>query len=214
MNVQVSVVGRVSGTHTMSGRRSSTGITDFLSDLVDDIKDFLDDDILDRGRDTERDLRRTTRNWTDSDDDRGRRSGFRSSRSAATRDVDDLKRAIRALARKIDALDSGSGGGSNLPIAGYDDLTAVEINDRLPSLSQTELVTIGEYERAHADRSTVARRIEALRGTEPWSGYDDQTVVEIRKVLTGADDSTLAEVRKYEAGHKNRQGVLDAAEAS
>ena len=199
----------------MSSRRSSTGITDFLSDLIDDIKDFLDDDILDRGRDTERDLRRTGRNWTDSDDDRGwRRSGSRRSRSASDRDVNDLKRAIRALTRKIDALESGSGGGSHLPIAGYDSLTAAEISDRLASVSQSDLATIDEYERAHADRSTVTGRIEALRGTEPWPGYDDQTVVEIRKVLTGADDSTSAEVRKYEAGHKNRQGVLDSAQTS
>jgi hypothetical protein len=200
----------------MSGRRSSTGITDFLSDLVDDIKDFLDDEVLDRGRDTERDLRRTGRNWTDSDDDR-RRSGR--SRNADDRDLGELKRAIRTLTRKIDALEADSGdgrsaGGSDLPIAGYDDLTAVEITERLPSLSQAELKTVDEYERAHADRSTVTGRIEALRGTEPWSGYDEQTVVEIRKALTGADDATVAEVRKYEAAHKNRQGVLDAAQSS
>lgn len=203
----------------MSGRRSTTGITDFLSDLVDDIKDFVDDEVLDRGRDTERDLRRSTRNWTDSDDDRrGRGSGSRGSRggNGGNGDIDDLKKAIRALARKIDALDadSGSGSGSDLPIAGYDDLTAAEISGRLSSLSQADLATVDEYERANADRSTVTGRIESLRGTEPWSGYDEQTVVEIRKALTGADDATVAEVRKYESAHKNRQGVLDALQSN
>lgn len=199
----------------MSSRRSSTGITDFLSDLVDDIKDFLDDEVLDRGRDTERDLRRTGRNWTGSEDDRGRRSGSRGTRDADDRDLAELKRTLRALARKIDALESGSSssGGSDLPIAGYDDLTAVEVNSRLSSLSQAELAKIDEYERAHADRSTVTSKIESLRGTEPWPGYDEQTVVEIRKALTSADEKTVAEVRAYEAGHKNRQGVLDAAQA-
>lgn len=202
----------------MSGRRSTTGITDFLSDLVDDIKDFVDDEVLDRGRDTERDLRRSTRNWTDSDDDRrGRGSGSRGSRGGSG-DVEDLKKAIRALARKIDALDtdsgSGSGSGSDLPIAGYDDLTAAEISGRLTSLSQADLATVDEYERANADRSTVTGRIESLRGTEPWSGYDEQTVVEIRKALTGADEATVAEVRKYESAHKNRQGVLDALQSN
>lgn len=209
----------------MSGRRSSTGITDFLSDLVDDIKDFLDDEIIDRGRDTERDLRRTGRNWTDSDDDRGRRrSGSRGSRDAGAQDLDELKRVLRTLSRKIDDLESGAGsrsggrasdgGASDLPIAGYDDLTAVEVNERLSSLSQSELKAVDDYERAHADRSTVTGRIESLRGTEPWAGYDEQTVPEIRKALTDADEATVAEVRKYEAAHKNRQGVLDAAQSS
>ena len=196
----------------MSGRRSNTGVTNFLSDLVDDIKDFLDDEVLDRGRDTERDLRRTGRNWTDSDDDRGGRS-----RSAAGRDLEELKRTIRALSRKIEALEdagSGSSAGAELPIAGYDDLTAVEVNNRLGSLSQADLITVDRYERAHADRSTVTGRIEALRGSEPWSGYDEQTVVDIRKALSSADEATVAEVRKYEAGHKNRQGVLDATQAN
>jgi hypothetical protein len=209
----------------MSGRRSSTGITDFLSDLVDDIKDFLDDEIIDRGRDTERDLRRTGRNWTDSDDDRGRRrSGSRGSRDAGSQDLDELKRVLRTLSRKIDDLESSAGSrsggsssggrGSDLPIAGYDDLTAVEVNERLSSLSQSELQAVDAYERAHADRSTVTGRIESLRGTEPWAGYDDQTVPEIRKALADADESTVAEVRKYESAHKGRQGVLDAAQSS
>jgi hypothetical protein len=204
----------------MRRRRSTTAITDFLSDIADDIKDFLDDEILDRGRDTERDLRRTGRNWTDSDDDRGRRSSSgRGSRRSGEADVDELKRAVRALARKIDALDTSSGrgsagsaGGSNLPIAGYDDLTAAEINSRLGSLSQADLATIDNYERANADRKTVAERIESLRGNEPWAGYDGQTVVEIRKALSSADDATISEVRKYEVAHKNRQGVLDSAQ--
>jgi hypothetical protein len=200
----------------MSRRRSSTGITDFLSDLVDDIKDFLDDEILDRGRDTERDLRRTGRNWTGSDDDRRRRGRGSGSHGTGGSDLGELKRTVRALTRKIDALETGSSSssaaGSDLPISGYDDLTAVEINDRLPSLSQADLAAIDEYERAHDDRSTVTGRIETLRADQPWRGYDDQTVVEIRKALTGADEATVAEVRKYEAGHKNRQGVLDAAQ--
>jgi hypothetical protein len=191
----------------MSSRRSSTGITNLLSDLVDDIKDFVDDEILDRGRDTERDLRRASRNLTDDDPDSGR---------AEDREIAELKRAIRALARKIDALGSGSGAGSGagVPINGYDDLTAAEIVDRLRGLSQADLAAVERYERAHDGRSTVLGRIEALRGDEPWTGYDEQTVVEIRKTLSDADDATLAEVRTYEAAHKNRQGVLDAAQSS
>ena len=185
-------------------RRSSSGITNLVSDLVDDIKDFVDDEILDRGRDTERDLRRAGRNLTDDDSD-----------SPDDREIAELKRAIRTLARKIDQLESdGAGSGSDLPISGYDDLTAAEIGERLPSLSQSDLAAVEEYESAHAARTTVLGRIESLRGSEPWSGYDEQTVVDIRKALSGADEATVAEVRAYEAKHKNRQGVLDAAQSS
>ena len=56
-------------------------------------------------------------------------------------------------------------------------------------------------------------RIDTLRGSEPWAGYDDQTVVEIRSALTDADEAKRGEVRSYEAGHKNRQGVLDATQS-
>jgi hypothetical protein len=197
-----------------SSRRSGTAVTDFLSDIVDDIKDFVDDDILDRTRDAERDVRRAGRDRTDSDDSSRRsgdspknRSGQRSGRDGS--DVDDLRRAIKALGDKIDGLS-----GSDMPIAGYDGMTAVEISNRLTSLSQADLEKVDTYERAHVNRSTVLGRIDALRGSEPWRGYDDQTVVEIRDALTGADEAKMRQVRAYEAGHKNRQGVLDAGQGT
>jgi hypothetical protein len=185
-------------------------VTGFLSDIVDDIKNFLDDEVIDRGRDTERDLRGAGRNWTDDDDRRGRsRTGSHRGRD---NEVEDLRRAVRSLASKIDALaESGTESQSDLPINGYDDLTAVEINHRLGSVSQSDLHTIETYERANANRTTVLGRIESLQGTPPWEGYDEQTVVEIRKALTGSDEATAGAVKTYEAGHKNRQGVLNAA---
>ena len=200
-----------------SGRRSSTSLTDFFSDVVDEVKDFVDDDVLDRTRDAERDLRRAGRNWTDSDDDRGRRTrvprdrvlrdgGPRDrDRSSPDEDIDDLRRAIKALGDKINSLS-----GPDMPISGYDGMTAVDISNRLTSLSQSELEKVHAYERRHANRSTVLGRIDTLRGSEPWKGYDDQTVTEIRNALTGADEVKRSEVRSYETGHKKRQGVLDA----
>jgi hypothetical protein len=50
----------------------------------------------------------------------------------------------------------------------------------------------------------------AKQGEQPWAGYDEQTVVEIRKVLTTANEQVRAEVRVYESEHKQRHGVLDA----
>jgi len=148
-------------------------VTDFLSDMVDDVKDFVDDDILDRTRGVERDVRRAGRNWTDSDDDGAVRTdadradavrsaeGSRTTGSASD-EIDELRQAIRALAEKINGL-SGAGAVSDMPITGYDDLTAVEISTRLTSLSQADLKKVDAYERRHANRSTVLSRIAMLK---------------------------------------------------
>ena len=99
----------------------------------------------------------------------------------------------------------------DLAIARYDELTAEEIAGRLAELSQIDLAKIDAYERKHENRTTVLSRIGALRGDEPWPGYDELRVEEIRAAL--ADDDERAErVRAYERAHKNRAGVLSAAE--
>jgi ferritin-like metal-binding protein YciE len=98
------------------------------------------------------------------------------------------------------------------PFAGYDDLTASEVVERLPALSQDQLAAVAGYERAHEARSTVLERVDALAGDEPWDGYDGQGVTDIRAALRDADDDTVARVREYERRHKARAGVLDAAE--
>jgi ferritin-like metal-binding protein YciE len=48
--------------------------------------------------------------------------------------------------------------------------------------------------------------------SEPWRGYDKQTVDEIRKRLERADDDLARTVRRYERAHKDRSGVLEAAD--
>ena len=100
----------------------------------------------------------------------------------------------------------------DLAIARYDQLTADEIADRLSGLSQIDLAKVDAYEREHQGRTTVLSRISTLRGDEPWPGYDELTVDEIRTALDDADDDRTARVRTYERAHKNRAGVLTAAE--
>jgi len=58
----------------------------------------------------------------------------------------------------------------------------------------------------------VPSRISSLRGNEPWLGYDELGVQQIRIALDDADDDRVASVRTYERAHKNRAGVLNAAE--
>jgi hypothetical protein len=58
----------------------------------------------------------------------------------------------------------------------------------------------------------VLERVEALRGDEPWAGYDDQSVADVTGRLSDADDATRKKVLEYERRHKDRAGVVRAAE--
>jgi len=101
----------------------------------------------------------------------------------------------------------------DLPIPGYDDLTAEQIVAKLPELSQIDLAKIEAYERKNQDRTTVLSRISALQSDEPWPGYDELTAAEIATVLSESENEQLAaRVRDYERAHKNRATVLRAAE--
>jgi adenylate cyclase len=46
---------------------------------------------------------------------------------------------------------------------------------------------------------------------EPWPGYDDATVADVRSELSGADAAIAGRVLAYERRHKRRVGVLRAA---
>ena len=100
----------------------------------------------------------------------------------------------------------------DLAIARYDSLTAEEIAGRLAELSQIDLAKIDSYERKNQNRTTVLGRITTLRGNEPWAGYDELTAAEVQSVLAEGDDDRAEQVRSYERSHKNRAGVLKAAE--
>ena len=100
----------------------------------------------------------------------------------------------------------------DLPIARYGDLTADEIIAKLSDLSQIDLARVDSYERKNQNRATVLSKISTLRGQEPWPGYDEQTVPEIRTALANADEELAKRARDYERSHKNRDGVLGATE--
>ena len=67
---------------------------------------------------------------------------------------------------------------------GNDELTAEDIIGKLAAISQIELAKVAAYERKNDNRSTVLTRISALQGDEPWPGYDELTVDEIRTANT------------------------------
>jgi len=101
---------------------------------------------------------------------------------------------------------------ADLAIARYDKLTAEEISGKLAELSQIDLAKIDSYERKNQNRTTILSRITSLRGDEPWAGYDELTADEVQAVLSEGDDDRAEQVRSYERSHKNRAGVLKAAE--
>ena len=137
---------------------------------------------------------------------------------AVKRTATATKRAARQ-ARKVPGVAQAEGqvkgavaSEEDLAIDRYDQLTAEEIVRRLPELSQIDLAKVDAYERRHENRTTVLDRATALRGDEPWPGYDELNANEIRAALSEATDARLEAVRTYERAHKDRSSVLTAAE--
>jgi ferritin-like metal-binding protein YciE len=101
---------------------------------------------------------------------------------------------------------------SDLAIANYGSLSAGEIQGKLAGLSQVDLAKVSAYERKNQNRSTILSRIDTLQGDEPWPGYDELSVDEVRSALSEANEQRVKDVRDYERRHKDRAGVIEATE--
>jgi ferritin-like metal-binding protein YciE len=137
----------------------------------------------------------------------------------AVRDVSRTAKRTARQARKVPGVARAEGtvkgavaSESDLAIANYDSLSADEIQDKLSELSQIDLAKVNAYERKNQNRSTVTGRIDSLQADEPWPGYDELGVDEVRAVLSEGDETRLKAARSYERKHKNRAGVLQATE--
>lgn len=146
------------------------------------------------------------------------RSASKSVKGAARNATSSAKRTARN-ARKVPGVAQAEGqlkgsfaSEGDLAIAGYAKLTAAEIVEKLAHLSQVDLAKIDSYERKNENRTTILSRITSLRGDEPWAGYDELGVEEIRAELDEADKNRVKRARSYERAHKNRSGVIDATE--
>ena len=113
---------------------------------------------------------------------------------------------VRAIPRLGSVVKSGE------PIAGYDAMSAVDIAQKLKTLSQLRLKRVRAYEMAHQARTSVLHRISCLTAHQPWADYDTQQIGEIIAVLATADADTARQVLDYEREHKGRAGVVAAAE--
>lgn len=142
------------------------------------------------------------------------RTTQRAARKAGTKAKRTARQARRVpgVARAEGAAKGAVASAKDLPIARYEELTAEEIAAKLPELSQIDLAKVEAYERRTEGRATITSRISSLRGEEPWPGYDEQNVEEIRSALDDADESLARQVREYERAHKDRAGVREASE--
>ena len=132
--------------------------------------------------------------------------------SATTKRTARRARKVPGVARAEGEIKGAVASEGDLAIARYDTLTADEIIGRLAELSQIDLAKVHAYERKNQNRSTILTRVTSLRGDEPWAGYDELTAAEVQAVLSEGDDERAEQVRTYERAHKNRTGVLTAAE--
>lgn len=64
------------------------------------------------------------------------------------------------VATKADKARRAAGMGATFPIAGYDDLTAAQVQGRLDGLTPADLRKVRDYEKRHANRKTVLRTVE------------------------------------------------------
>lgn len=140
------------------------------------------------------------------------RAGKSAARVAGSR-----AKATARQARKVPGVSQAEGGvkgavasEEDLAIPGYDSKNASEIVSALTGLSQIDLGKVDAYERRHQDRTTILQKIDTLRGSEPWPGYDELTVDEVTIALSGDRADEADAVREYERRHKSRAGVLEA----
>jgi hypothetical protein len=101
---------------------------------------------------------------------------------------------------------------SQLPIKGYNSLTAQEITSQLRGLTQTELAKVYKFEKAHEDRQTILDSIEQKLTDLPISNYDSLTVEDITSRLEGLSEGELKTIRRYESDTKARTTILDKIE--
>ena len=98
------------------------------------------------------------------------------------------------------------------PVSRYDRLSEAAVLAHLSSLAPKRLAELGDYERAHQNRVAVVSEIDARLGNEPWPGYDELDVDGVRFGLDGADRDRFVMVLAYERAHRNRAGVVLAAQ--
>jgi hypothetical protein len=129
-----------------------------------------------------------------------------------------MKRSARSFLRRVglgttvESTPVESEAAPALPAGRYDKLSVEEVLAHLDELAPADLAGLGAHERANQNRIALLAPIDALLGNEPWPGYDDLDVDGVRFGLDGAGRDRFVRVLAYERAHKNRAGVVLAAQ--
>jgi ferritin-like metal-binding protein YciE len=177
---------------------SKTGAAETLREVADSAKETA--------REGGQQARKTARSAQKAGTTAAKRSNARARKTARQ------ARKVPGVAAAEGQVKGAVAGEQDLAISGYDGLTAEEIVAKLASLSQVDLAKVDAYERKNEDRSTIRSRISTLKGDEPWPGYDELNVDDVRTVLADADDDRVKATREYERAHKDRAAVIEVTE--
>ena len=71
-----------------------------------------------------------------------------------------VRRGTAPADRVIREVGRAAGLGSSFPIAGYDDMTAAQVSDRLDGLTPAQLRTVRDHERRNANRKSVLAAVD------------------------------------------------------
>ncbi|MDR3080089.1 MAG: hypothetical protein LBV60_04040 [Streptomyces sp.] len=142
------------------------------------------------------------------------RAVFRRDNRHATYPADGTLRGVPDVTHLVEKSHGTATRDNDLPIPGFSQLGITEIQQRLRGLSQTELMVIEGYERAHAGRPGVLHAIEHLREAEPWAGYDAMGPERVKTHLRNVSDRVVRQVLEYERHHRQRDTVINAAKGA
>ena len=97
----------------------------------------------------------------------------------------------------------------DLPIAGYTQLSAAKIQERLSGLTQTDLAALYRFEKANQGRAGLLKQLDKRMVQLPLPLYDSLTLPAILDDLNGLTKPELKVIRDYEARTSNRLPILD-----
>ena len=167
----------------------------------------LFEDLIDRGQDRLQPLERVVRRRSSDAQDTAKKAAGEAQKVARKTS----KRATAASANVAPKLPrvAAPKSASELPIQGYQSLTAADIVARLHGLTQTDLARVYKFEQAHEGRSTILEAIDSRLIDLPISTYDALTVDEIISRIESLSKPELRTLRRYEADTKGRSTLLE-----
>jgi hypothetical protein len=172
--------------------------------------------LVDRGQDRIQPLERRIRRQADDAERQVKATvtkGTRTAKTTARKAGAKATAASSAVAPKLPRV-AAPKKASDLPIKGYNSLTASEIVAETRGLTQTDLARVYKFEKANENRSTILDALESRFVQLPIPTYDTLNVDEISARIDGLTADELRTLRRYESDTKARATVIDKIDAA